>query len=267
MKKTLLLGAGLTAFATLTHAAVLTSVSMQGSMVHVGFSYNAAASELHVHVDAGTPQLTPLDISHPGDSFDPADPWHPSLDPSQQALAFNRQYGFVMDGASDPLPANAGVWIRLLSSTPGLEAYTYRATPPTWTPMFGTAGSTNLLEWNLFMFHPAFVAPPVNGSHSASFEAFVVDLGTGEPVSGIAPALFTLNWTSVEGTRPTLSIANAVVLSWSTNASGYALESSDSGLSGTWSPVTNAPVLLEGRNAVVLPPSAAVQMFRLTQTP
>ena len=267
MKTILFIGAGLLALTPAAQPAVLTTVPMQGSMVHVGISYHMTPAELRVHVDPGTPQLIPLDVSHPGDSFDPAHPWHPTLDPSERAMAFNRQFGFVMDGTSDPLPSGTAIWIRILSSSPGLEAYTYRANPPTLIPMFGTAGSTNVLEWNLMMFHPAVAAPPVNGDHSASFEAFLVDPATGLDVEGIDPVPFTLNWTSVEGTRPTLDIANAVVISWSTNAADYSLESSETLNPAVWTPVTNEPVLLEGRHAVVLPAAEAMKFFRLNEAP
>ncbi len=128
-------------------AATLTSVPMQGDMIMPMISYHAAAGSLTVNVDPTVPQLTPLLISNPGDSFDPADPWYDALDPSCQGLAFSRRYGFTMDMASDPLPAGTAIWIRKLASTPGLGAYLCRSSSPkAWTPIFGTAGSTNALQ-------------------------------------------------------------------------------------------------------------------------
>jgi prepilin-type processing-associated H-X9-DG protein len=97
--------------------AILTSVPMQGSMVMPELSYYAADGALYVTMDPAIPQLTPLLASHPGDSFDPADPWFDALDPSRQGLAFSRRYGFVMGPATDQLPAGTGIWIRKLSGS------------------------------------------------------------------------------------------------------------------------------------------------------
>jgi hypothetical protein len=260
---------GLAAFAA--SAAVLSTVPMQGAMVHVGIAYNAAAGELQAHKDPITPVLVPLDVSNPADSFNPADPWFGDLDPSQQGLAFNRQYGFVMDGTSDPLPANASVWIRFVSASAGLRACTYRASPATWSPMFGTDGSSPVLEWSLMMFHPAFTVPPVEGLHSASFEAFLVNLTTGQAVPGVAPAEFVLDWISVATSRPALAIANdvtdVVVISWTTSASNYMLQSAETALPHMWTAVTNEPELLNGHTAVVLEPTGKAKLFRLIKNP
>jgi hypothetical protein len=84
------------------------------------------------------PQLTPLLVSNPGDSFDPADPWFGALDPSAQGKAFSRCYGFVMDAMADPLPAGTQIWIRKLSGSAGLSAYRYQETAPrALQPIFG----------------------------------------------------------------------------------------------------------------------------------
>ena len=248
-------------------AAELANVPMQGMMNHITIHYNAAPEALTVHLPTIVPQLTPLDVSHPGDGFAPADPWFASLDPSQAGLAFNRQYGFVMDGASDFLPVGTGIRIRLVSRTPGLQAYLFRgSTPKAWEPILGTDDSTNVLEWSLTMFHPAFAAPPGNGTHAVTLEADLANLATGEAMPGVA-ARFTLEWTVVPRARPTLSIAQHVVIAWPMNAADYLLQWTESMESPNWSAVTNTPVVIDGRNAVVLEQSVPQRFYRLTHEP
>ena len=104
-----------------------------------------------------------------------------------------------MEGTSDLLPLGTAIWIEMKSADHGLRAYTYRRISEQeqiWTPMFGTDESSTVFEWDMRMFHPAFAAPPGSGSLSAHFEAFVVDAGTGERLSEIESAHFTLQWTA-----------------------------------------------------------------------
>jgi hypothetical protein len=249
-------------------AATLTNVPMQGGMVMPMVSYHASDGSLDVMVDPTVPQLTPLLVSNPGDGFDPADPWYSCLDPGQQGLAFSRRYGFTMDTASDPIPAGTAIWIRKLSSSPGLGAYRYRSTDPkAWEPIFGTAGVTNALMWNGMMFHPGFTAPPGTGTYTATFEAFLMDSTTGQPISGANSGPFDLNWTSMPDGRPTLCVAPKVAIAWPSSATNYVLEAADDLSGSAWTPVTNTPVLLDGQPTVVLDPSQARKFFRMRLAP
>ncbi|MBI1177793.1 hypothetical protein GC207_10185 [bacterium] len=177
---------------------LLTAVAMGGGMVHANIHYTAAqGGQLDVHVDSGMPMLTPLAISQPDTQFAPTLPWFEELDPSLAGRAFNRQYGFLPDPTSDPLPTGYGLRIRQLSATPGLKAYTYRENPATWEPMFGTDGSSDTFDWSLVMFHPAYTVPAgATGPFSASYEAILVD-DQGQPTGITAP--FTLNWNVATG--------------------------------------------------------------------
>ncbi len=201
-------------------AATLTTVPMQGPMVHVNITYSThggtADPHLHVHTDGhdhgggGTgafPILTPLSSSQPTDGFDPLDPWFADLDPSAAGRAFNRQYGFVLDGNSDLLPAGFSIRIRQLSATPGLEAFLFRTAPDTWSPMFGTDGSSDTFLWNLGMFHPAYTAPAATGQHTASYEVFLVDQD-GTP-TGVTEQ-FELHWNVIP--EPTTGLLTALGL-------------------------------------------------------
>lgn len=249
-------------------AATLTTVPMQGGMVMPMLAYHAGDGSLTVQLDPTIPQLTPLLISNPGDGFDPADPWYDYLDPSRQGLAFSRRYGFVMDTLSDLLPAGTAIWIRKVSSSPGLGAYHYRGgSSKLWEPIFGTGGVTNALQWDGTMFHPAFTALPGTGAYTATFEAFLLDTATGLPGTGANTGPFTFNWTVVPDGRPTLTIAQRIVIGWPPSSTNYVLEAADTLPASSWTTVTNTPVLLDGQMAVVLETSAAMRFFRMRLPP
>jgi hypothetical protein len=63
----------------------------------------------------------------------------------------------------------------------------------------------------------------------------------------------------------TLNIANNPVITWPASLSNYQLQSSASLTSPSWTAVTNALALVNGRKTVILQPSAAQQFFRLQQ--
>ena len=78
---------------------------------------------LMVTLPPTTPHLTPLKDSHPDMHFNPDSPWYEDLDPDRMGMAFNRQYGFVMEGTSDLLPLGTAIWIEMKSADHGLRAY------------------------------------------------------------------------------------------------------------------------------------------------
>ena len=249
-------------------AATLTAVPMQGGMAMPMVAYHADQGQLHVTMPAETPQLTPLMVSHPGDGFDPADPWFDSLDPSRQGLSFSRRYGFVMDTMSDPLPEHSAIWLRKVSGPPELGFYRYSGSAPkAWEPIFGTAASPAALFWNGMMFHPGVTAPPGTNPLSATFEAYLVDTLTGQEVSGSSSGPLAFNWTRVPDGRPTLEIGTRFVVAWPAGTAGYELEWADTMSAANWTPVTNAPVILDGQPAVVLRPETATKFFRMRKSP
>jgi hypothetical protein len=248
-------------------AATLSGVPMPGGMVMPMVSYHSSDEKIYVTMPATVPQLTPLLVSNPGDSFDPADPWFGALDPSAQGQAFSRRYGFVMDGNTDLLPAGTNIWIRRLSGSAGLSAYRYQETAPkALEPIFGTDGVTNALYWSGNMFHPVFAAPPGTNSYSLTFEVYLLDTTTGQEVPGSSSGPLVFTWTDVPDGRPSLNIGVRVlgiVVFWPTSATNWALEGADALPGGTWTPVTNAPLALEGQTAVVLDPGETREFFRL----
>ena len=62
-----------------------------------------------------------------------------------------------------------------------------------------------------------------------------------------------------------LSIAMNPVITWPGSLANYQLQSRDSLTSTNWTPVTNAPVLVNGQNTVILNPTAAQKFYRLQQ--
>lgn len=249
-------------------AAILTAVPMQGGMVMPMLKYTASDGILTVTMDPTVPQLTPLLVSNPGDYLDPADPWYDCLDPTRQGLAFSRRYGFVMDTATDLLPAGMTIWISKLSSSPELGAYRYRGgANKAWDPIFGTAGTTNALQWDGTMFHPGFTAPPGTQTFTATFEAFVVDMGTGLPVPGASTGPFDFNWTDVPDGRPTLFVRSDGILSWPAQATNYVLEAADTLPASSWTAVTNTPVAAGDQLTISLAPFETRKFFRMRLTP
>lgn len=247
--------------------AVLPTVPMQGAMVMPMIRYDAAGGRLHVMVDPATPQLTPLLVSNPADSFDPADPWYEGLDPRAQGLAFSRRYGFVMNTETDPLPSGTAILLRKLSSTPELGLYRYRSTSPkSWSPIFGTSGSPDALIWDGMMFHPGVTAPAGTNGHSASFEAVLVDQASGADLPGTSTGPFELKWTNIPDGRPTLAVAYKVTIACPAG-NEWVLESADALNASSWSTVTNAPVQLDGQSTVVLEASAGKKFYRMRRTP
>jgi len=271
MKNLLLLLTAVTFAATAltSPATVLTGVPMQGGMVMPKVSYNAATDSVQVQIPPKTPQLTPLLISHPGDSFDPADPWFESLDPSRQGASFSRRYGFVMDAETDFLPLDREMWIRMLSGSSELKAYrNSNNLPKAWDPIFGTGGTPSALQWNGLMFHPAFTAPPGTNNLNAIFEVYLIDTGTGLEVSNSSSGPLAFNWTNVSDGRPALELRRAMVVAWPAGTTAnWVLESAEAPNAGTWTTVTNAPVIVDGQPCVDLDEVAAQQYFRMRYVP
>ena len=261
--------AGLAAAAAMSvHAATLSQVPMQGTMIMPMIYYHSTNNTLTVHLGSTVAQLTPLLVSNPGDYFDPADPWYDSLDPTRQGLAFSRRYGFVMASKSDVVPIGLAIWLRKLSSSPGLAAYRYGdGEPKQWEPVFGTAGTTNALEWDQSMWHPCFTASPGTNTYTATFEAFLMDTVTGTPVSGGSTGPFVLNWTDVPDGRPTLAFGPNLVLSWPATATNYLLEAAPSPTSSSWSEVTNSPVVQDGQCLLPVAPTGTSPFFRMKLKP
>ena len=250
---------------SVSHAEVLTAVPMQGGMVMPMVNYHADTDSLSVMMQSDVPQLTPLLVSNPGDSFDPADPWFDSLDPSRQGASFSKRYGFVMDGNTDLLPLNREMWIRLLSSSPELKLY---RNANSWDPIFGTDGTSTELYWSGMMFHPAVTAPPGTNGVTATFDLFLVDTGTGQEVDNSSSGPLVFNWTNVSDGRPELNLALSIVISWPSDTSvNWLVESASSPDATEWTAVSNTPVMVDGQPCLVMEAGSAQQFYRMRYVP
>ncbi len=270
MKRTLTL-VSLAGIACRVSAAVLTSVPMQGSMLMPEVYYHADSDAATVDLSAiaVTAQLTPLLVSNPNDSFSPADPWFDWLDPSRKGLAFSRRYGFEMDVMSDLLPSNRELWIRKLSGSPELGIFDYRpnSTPKRWTPIFGTAGSSDAAYWSGSMWHVGVTAPPGTNRYTATFEIYVVNTDTGLEVPGSGSGPFVLDWTDMPDGRPELNVAlqltGQLQLTWPASATNWTLVSAISPDASNWSVVTNQSAVVDGFRTVVVAGSGPQKFFRM----
>ncbi len=257
-------------------AAVLTSVPMQGGMLMPEVSYHADTDRVTVDLSniGLIAQLTPLLVSNPRDSFDPADPWFEHLDPSAQGLAFSRRYGFDMDPNTDLLPGDRALWIRRINGSPNLGIYNYNSSssPKRWTPIFGTAASSNAVYWSGLMWHVGVTAPPGTEDYSATFEVYVVNTTTGQEVPGSGSGPFVLHWTSIPDGRPQLQISAlaapaSIVVTWPVTATNWSLVCSSNLVSGPWVPLDPENVVSSEPSAVQVKRAAEQQFYRLQRNP
>ena len=65
---------------------------------------------------------------------------------------------------------------------------------------------------------------------------------------------------------PELAIGLNVTISWPASTDTYQLEWRSQADTGTWNPVTNAPVVINGRDTVILPPSSPQRFYQLRKT-
>jgi hypothetical protein len=65
---------------------------------------------------------------------------------------------------------------------------------------------------------------------------------------------------------PELAIGLNVTISWPANTDTYQLEWRSQADAGEWTPVTNAPVVINGLNTVILPPSSPQRFYQLRKT-
>jgi hypothetical protein len=175
----------------------LPSPMTQGGMIHINIALNGSAME--VLVDSGTPVIKPLSAWMPGDTLDLASPWYATLDPSQSAGMFNSQFGFVMSGDSELLPADSTIIVGWVSGTAGLEAFRWRNTPAPqlFDPILGTNGTSTSWDWgtvNRGMMHPLFTMPAGSSGTASATLSFTLADSSGVALTGYTPAQTTLNF-------------------------------------------------------------------------
>lgn len=215
MKTKLFVFAAWSAVTYTASAAVLINLPTpmaQGGMIHINVSLQG--SSLFADVDSGTPELRPLSMWSPGDTFSPTSPWYTTLDPQQSGGLFNSQFGLVIDGTlSDPLPPGARILIGISSASPGLETYRWRNNAPQlFDAILGTGGSDAEWDWstvNHGMMHPMFVAPSGTSGALSTTLTFTLADASGVPLAGYTGTSAVLDFTSI----PEPATAGLVALS------------------------------------------------------
>lgn len=152
----------------------------------IGFSGNA----LSVHVDA--PPAAPVTMSSGvGESYDP-------LFDVLEGKYFNSQYGWLPDGVLVP-PAGAEVWIKRTGATTptGAELRVYEGgmgnVMASWTMNEIYAADGDAWLWDRFMQHDLYVAD-LPGEYRMSFEVYLGDATSGDPLPGITSATTTFSF-------------------------------------------------------------------------
>ena len=105
---------------------------------------------------------------------------------------------------------------------------------------------------------------------TATYHLYIGD-AAGEPVPGYGDTTTTWRWRGpAVAVVPTADITRTngqILISWAPTVSNLTLVAADSPAATNWMAVTNTPVPLNGKTAVVLDPSSGQQFFRLQLTP
>ncbi|TWT73801.1 hypothetical protein Pla123a_36950 [Posidoniimonas polymericola] len=157
-------------------------------MKHALVAY--AGDALSVHLDA--PPASPVTMtSGVGKSYD-------ALFDVLEGKHFNSQHGWLPDGVLVP-PAGAEVWIKRTGATTpaGAELHVYEGgmgnAMASWTMNEIYAADGAIWLWDRFMQHDLYVAD-LPGAYSVSFEVYLGDATTGDPLAGITPATTTFSF-------------------------------------------------------------------------
>lgn len=163
---------------------------MGGSMIMPSVLYSDVTKSLSVsgiEDDNGNPiSAVPVLTPHPEFEILPGSLYAPLKD-----QAYNRQYGWNMDSASDPFPTGKAIWFEVISSTQGLKVYDRMS----YAPILEAPGARWL--WSRSMAHNAYAVEPQLGSFSATYQLYIGDPTTGAPDPAYSGTQVTLNWTSI----------------------------------------------------------------------
>jgi hypothetical protein len=215
-------------------------------------------------------------------TFDPAQPYA-----VLNGTAYSRVLGWYDQGTTgangddfyDTYAAQLNgnsVWIEKTGGSPELKAYFVNedvtgdpGTP--YTPIFGTDGSPAKWRWDGKMDHNAYAVAlgyltTSNQLFTATYHLYIGD-ADGNPVTGYGDTTTTWRWQGPAVAvvpAPGIAGTNAqVVISWPPTVTNLTLVAAASLATTNWATVTNRPIPLNGKSAVILEPSAAQQFFRL----
>ncbi len=131
-----------------------------------------------------------------------------------------------------------------------------------WSSRYCTATDGEGRQFPLI--HPLYDLGPAPTNRFDATGVFLQESGSGTDgtfgyelfVQAIAPAA-----------DPVLAIASKPVITWPGSLANYQLEASPAVSGAPWTAVTNAPVLVNGQNTVILEPGTAPAFYRLRQQP
>lgn len=105
----------------------------------------------------------------------------------------------------------------------------------------------------------------LNNLVAANTVTFSLGADVPTPETSLRPQLTVLEVTRPPG-APSLAIGLNVIITWPVSADTYQLEYRPNAEVGEWTAVTNAPVVFNGQNTVILPPSNPQQYYQLRKT-
>jgi hypothetical protein len=171
--------------------AIADTPRMGGPMKHVMVSFDGAAIHAHADPMVATPLLRDYGETYAA----PADVLN--------ATMYNAQYGWMVEGFW-AAPEGAVIWIEETQASDGLETYRGMSS---FTPIFGSDGSSALLQWNGTMMHNWY-AVDVAGEYQATYRVYF-GAPTGEPLAEYGAGTVSLNWVAVPTPASVMLVALA----------------------------------------------------------
>jgi hypothetical protein len=215
-------------------------------------------------------------------SFDPTQPYE-----VLNGTAYSRVLGWYdpvnddfYETHSSQLNGNS-VWIERIGGSPELKTYTVTEDSNggnpgiPYTPILGADGSSPKWLWDGFMDHNANAVAlkyltASNQIFIATYHLYIGDTN-GNPVSGFGDTTTTWRWHGPAVPvvpAPSIGLTNGqIALSWTPTVTNLTLVAADSLRATNWVPITNVPVLSNGKAAVILGSSSSRQYFRLLLAP
>lgn len=173
---------------------------MVAPMIHTDISFDGVVLGVHSDTSHGRPMLRPLVAP---DEFDPAQPWSVLTGSS-----YNYQYAWNLSGLIT-LPEGAGIWIERVSHDSGLLCFKRPPAAPAYAPLFTADGERWLYAAPGLgsMTHNVYaMVDPSETVYSATYNVYLGDLQTGEPLAGFDRQTVTWTW-SATVPEPSLALA------------------------------------------------------------
>jgi hypothetical protein len=152
-----------------------------GEMKHIFISFDGSSLSAEIDDAVPVPFLTLATAAYAGAAS------------VLNGTHYNAQYGWLVDGFWAP-PAGSHLRIEQIAAPAALRCYSggSMAGVPSFTPIFGTAGSPQSIRWNGQMLHNWYAADTALNAR-ASYRVFFSD-SAGTPLAGYGQAEVTLTF-------------------------------------------------------------------------